>query len=646
VAAEGKIRVGIYGHDAGFGKSMDSAWRKADTFTKKMALLSAGLVSTGKAMTMFVTVPIVAGMAAATKMAIDEQKEMALLAKALRTNAQASDANVAAAERWITKMQMATGIADGELRPALAQLVAVTKDVGKAEQLMAMAMDVSAAKGLPLATVTKALGRAYLGNVGALGRLGIATKDYTVDSVKLQAAKAALLTAEENYTKVLKDGNATAAERATAAARLATAHKNLEKVMAGTTGTVMTFEQVMKNLSNTFGGSAATAADTAAGRMLILKQKIIELAESLGTALIPFVEKAVKALTKLADWAANNQGIVKWGLGIAAVAGPLMFLTGKAIAFGIAVGKLGTILAGARVALAGVGAAGSAAGGFAGLAAAVGPGGWLIAGLIAAAAAGYLVYRKVKDLDTAVVAFNANGDRIRSGGASYGMKQLERDTTGAGAAINALNVRMRSLQERFAERLKMGRLENGDLINAITLTQNRINLLKDGLKRPMAVGHLQNQPWNTSIGASQSKFEYFKSLLKNSMAVGHLNTSGWTGALGAAISQANYFRSLVQSPMWVGHITNNNPTRLASGGIVTRPTLALIGESGPEAVIPLSGRSGVATQVINDYSRLVINLPPGLSAATAKSIARSEIQAFEARKASAGSAARRGSVRG
>ena len=35
--------------------------------------------------------------------------------------------------------------------------------------------------------------------------------------------------------------------------------------------------------------------------------------------------------------------------------------------------------------------------------------------------------------------------------------------------------------------------------------------------------------------------------------------------------------------------------RLASGGIVTRPTLAEIGESGPEAVIPLSelGRGGM-----------------------------------------------------
>lgn len=41
-------------------------------------------------------------------------------------------------------------------------------------------------------------------------------------------------------------------------------------------------------------------------------------------------------------------------------------------------------------------------------------------------------------------------------------------------------------------------------------------------------------------------------------------------------------------------ITTPNIPYLASGGIVTRPTLAVIGEAGPEAVIPLNGRYGMA----------------------------------------------------
>jgi len=48
----------------------------------------------------------------------------------------------------------------------------------------------------------------------------------------------------------------------------------------------------------------------------------------------------------------------------------------------------------------------------------------------------------------------------------------------------------------------------------------------------------------------------------------------------------------------VDRIARNVP-RLAAGGIVTRPTLALIGEAGPEAVIPLRGRGAAGGTVIN-----------------------------------------------
>lgn len=41
----------------------------------------------------------------------------------------------------------------------------------------------------------------------------------------------------------------------------------------------------------------------------------------------------------------------------------------------------------------------------------------------------------------------------------------------------------------------------------------------------------------------------------------------------------------------IGKVGKVSIPRLAEGGIVTRPTLALIGEAGPEAVVPLSGRN-------------------------------------------------------
>ena len=57
----------------------------------------------------------------------------------------------------------------------------------------------------------------------------------------------------------------------------------------------------------------------------------------------------------------------------------------------------------------------------------------------------------------------------------------------------------------------------------------------------------------------------------------------------------------------VGPITINPPDlphipKLAAGGIVTRPTLAMIGEAGPEAVIPLSGKNaGMGMGGVTNY---------------------------------------------
>jgi len=58
-----------------------------------------------------------------------------------------------------------------------------------------------------------------------------------------------------------------------------------------------------------------------------------------------------------------------------------------------------------------------------------------------------------------------------------------------------------------------------------------------------------------------------------------------------------------------------NIPRLAKGGIVTRPTLALVGEAGPEAVIPLSRASGMGGGV-------VINLHGGVMTGSPTEVAR------------------------
>jgi phage-related minor tail protein len=68
---------------------------------------------------------------------------------------------------------------------------------------------------------------------------------------------------------------------------------------------------------------------------------------------------------------------------------------------------------------------------------------------------------------------------------------------------------------------------------------------------------------------------------------------------------------------------------LADGGIVTRPTLALIGEAGPEAVIPLN-RGGMGA------GGITVNVTGGLS--TSAEIGQAVVNAIRAYNRSAGPA--------
>jgi hypothetical protein len=68
---------------------------------------------------------------------------------------------------------------------------------------------------------------------------------------------------------------------------------------------------------------------------------------------------------------------------------------------------------------------------------------------------------------------------------------------------------------------------------------------------------------------------------------------------------------------------------LAEGGIVTGPTLAMIGEAGPEAVVPLSKMGGMG-------GGITVNVNGGL--ATSAEIGQAVVNAIRAYNRSAGPA--------
>ena len=74
---------------------------------------------------------------------------------------------------FITDLQTATNITEDELTPALNGLIISTGDLSKAQSLLGTAIDTSKGSGVDLLTVSDALAKANRGNFKALGQLGL-----------------------------------------------------------------------------------------------------------------------------------------------------------------------------------------------------------------------------------------------------------------------------------------------------------------------------------------------------------------------------------------------------------------------------------------------------------------------------------------
>ena len=178
------------------------------------------------------------------KAAVEDEASQKQLAEALKNTTNATDAQIASTEDYITKQQLAFGVADTKLRPALANLARATGDVGKAQQLTNLAMDISAATGKDLETVSLTLSKAYNGNIGALTKLGIPLDD-----------------------AIKKSGD---------------------------------FNLVQGELVRLFGGAAKANTETYAGQLAIVTERVGELKESIGVALLPTLKVLLEQVNQVA----------------------------------------------------------------------------------------------------------------------------------------------------------------------------------------------------------------------------------------------------------------------------------------------------------------------------------------------------------
>jgi len=147
----------------------NKAFKQADTATEKLTKNVKQLA--GAFGLAFSTTAVLAFGKASIKAAAADQKAQQQLALALRNVGLERDA--ASSEAYIQSLQSQFGIVDDLLRPAYQTLAIATRNTAESQRLLNLSLDISAATGKDLGSVTTALGRAYLGNNTALTRLGV-----------------------------------------------------------------------------------------------------------------------------------------------------------------------------------------------------------------------------------------------------------------------------------------------------------------------------------------------------------------------------------------------------------------------------------------------------------------------------------------
>ena len=99
----------------------------------------------------------------------------------------------------------------------------------------------------------------------------------------------------------------------------------------------------------------------------------------------------------------------------------------------------------------------------------------------------------------------------------------------------------------------------------------------------------------------ESFAEAFRGMKTIVLGIWDVLVSGVKGYINTLISGVNFIiravnRIKIPSMFGFGGMSMNiaEVRPMAKGGIVTRPTMALLGESGPEAVVPLGAGGGIA----------------------------------------------------
>jgi hypothetical protein len=181
------VRIDIAAQFVG-KKAFKEAETSTDRLTKNVKGLAKGLLAVYSAQ------KILSYAKASVKAFAEDDKAATALGTTLKNLGLAYGSNIGTVNGYISRLEMQTGVLDDELRPAMDRLLRATGDVTKSQELLSLALDISAGTGKSVTQVSQSLQKAYLGQTQALGRLGVGLSRAELTTSSFEEIQARLAT--------------------------------------------------------------------------------------------------------------------------------------------------------------------------------------------------------------------------------------------------------------------------------------------------------------------------------------------------------------------------------------------------------------------------------------------------------------------
>lgn len=208
--------------------------------------------------------------------AIESEKSQARLKTQLEAAGLSYEKYADRIDAVLQKQSQLSGLDDEDLQDSFTNIVRATGDVNEALRLNALAADYARAKGVEVADAGQLLAKVYSGNVGVLGRQGIAIDKVTTAQDRLKATN-------EDATDAQKRAAVEDDKRATA-------------------------QRAIAVLQEKFAGQAEAYGKTTAGSMDRTAVAGENLGEVVGGYLTPIITKVAEALTRFIGQMQSGQG--------------------------------------------------------------------------------------------------------------------------------------------------------------------------------------------------------------------------------------------------------------------------------------------------------------------------------------------------